>query len=200
MKIFLGSLVLPIKERKMKELSFGLAINQHHSGNNNGKQPAAEHEAQHPARERREPVVSQPEHWWDAGAQCPGSVPESCCPAVQSGSRWAQGDAVPTLLPAVFSRAEYRRGGVKELGLVGTLNANTSLLCARPGLTRLRAPHQPGPRFISSSPALPQYQSKHRCTPKQMAGAGGTCGFIFQLLLCTCSVSSGSGEKILLRF
>ena len=45
MKIFLGSLVLPIKEKKIKELSFGLVMNQHNSGKTNSKQLAAEDEA-----------------------------------------------------------------------------------------------------------------------------------------------------------
>lgn len=62
MEIFLGSLVLPIKESKIKELSFGLAISQHSSGKNNSKQLAAEDEAQHAARRSRELVVSPPEH------------------------------------------------------------------------------------------------------------------------------------------
>lgn len=158
MKIFLGSLILPIKDRRIKELSFGRAINQHRSANNNGKQPAAEDEARELGRGgslwSRSPSTGG---MLERGVQAPSQrAAAQPCRVALAGL----GGCSPHSAPRCLHGAEYRRGGAKELGLVGTLNTDASLVCARPGLTRLGAARQPRRRvhqlFSSVAPAPEQ--------------------------------------------
>lgn len=144
MKIFLGSLILPIKERKIKELSFGLAINQHNSGKNNSKQLATEAEAHHPARERWEPAVSQPEHQCDAATQDPGSRGTGRAEQLSLGSGGCDPGSAPRRLQQGRTSKRSRSKGV-QVWLVCWIHilplSVTDLRDARWSITSAQVPH-----------------------------------------------------------
>lgn len=148
MKIFLGSLILPIKERKIKELSFGLAINQHNSGKNNSKQLATQ------LTQRKVRACSFPA--W---------APVRCCnPA--SGLPWhwlcrtaltGLGGMWPRLCspPSSAGQNLKKESEQRSSGLVGLLNTRTSPVCDWPAGCTLEHHISPGTTSIHFCPPFP---------------------------------------------